>query len=265
LKVSRFTYSGGSYGGAGGELVALLEGCVMAGLFAHVNRATERVVRAHGARTVRLPAGFCCGALYAHAGELDRARELARRIIALFEKSGAGVLLTNSAGCGAAIKDYAEWLRDDPAFRERAARLAGSVRAVSEWLAERPGPRYRPLQARVGYDAPCHLLHAQGIDGAPVELLARVPELEVVRLPRADRCCGGAGTYGLTRRRLSDELLSLKLSEVAEADVEWVATGNPGCLMQIGAGAITRRLPLSAVHPIELLDSLMEPEARGRG
>ncbi len=249
----------------GRERVALLEGCVMAGLLGHVNRATERVVRAHGAGTVPLPAGFCCGALHAHAGELEAARRLARRIIVLFEKSGADRLLTNSAGCGAAMKAYPDWFADQPAFRARAERLAAAVRDVSEWLAARPGRPCRPLQARVGYDAPCHLLHAQRIDDAPVEVLARVPELDVVRLPRADRCCGAAGTYGLARRALSDRLLGRKLDEILDIDVDVVATGNPGCLMQIGAGAITRRLALTVVHPIELLDAALEPGAVAGG
>jgi glycolate oxidase iron-sulfur subunit len=243
-----------------GDLVALLEGCVMWGLFRHVNHATERLVHSQGVRTVRLPPGLCCGALHAHAGRLDTARELARRMIATIENSGARLLITNSAGCSAAVKDYGEWLRDDPIYRERAERVGGLVRNASEWLAERPRLSYRSLSARLGYDAPCHLLHAQGIDDPPVDLLAQVPDLDVVRLPRSERCCGAAGLYGLLRRRLSEDLLLRKLGEVVETDVDVVATGNPGCLMQIGAGALVHRVPVQAVHPIELLAGLLESE-----
>jgi glycolate oxidase iron-sulfur subunit len=235
------------------ESVALLEGCVMAGLFRHVNRATERLIRAHGAKTVSLPAGFCCGALHAHSGDLEGARGLARRMVSLFERSGADVLLTNSAGCGAALKDYPEWLREDPAFAQRAERLAASVRDVSEWLLA-GGNGYRALSARIAYDAPCHLLHAQGIKQQPVQLLSRVPGLDVVVLPRSDRCCGAAGIYGLLRRKLSDGLVRRKLSEVDEVGVNVVATGNPGCLMQIGAGALVHRRDIAVVHPVELLE-----------
>lgn len=238
------------------ETVALLEGCVMAGLFGHVNRATERLVRARAARTASLPSGFCCGALHAHSGELRRARDMARRMIALFEMSGADLLLTNSAGCGAALKDYPEWLREDPAFAKKAERLAGAVKDVSEWLLESGGDRYRPLAARVGYDAPCHLLHAQGIKEPPLQLLSRVPDLDVVVLPRSDRCCGAAGIYGLLRRKLSDGLLRRKLSEVDEVGADIVATGNPGCLMQIGAGALVHQRDIAVVHPIELLEAI---------
>ena len=227
----------------------------MAGLFGHVNRATERLVRAHGARTAALPPGFCCGALHAHSGELGQAREMARRVIALFEMTRAELLLTNSAGCGAALKDYPEWLRDDSAFAERAERLAASVKDVSEWPVERKGNGYQPLSARIGYDAPCHLEHAQGIKEPPLQLLGQVPGLDVVSLPRSDRCCGAAGIYGLLRRRLSDGLVRRKLSEADEVGVEIVATGNPGCLMQIGAGALVHRRKIQVVHPLELLET----------
>jgi glycolate oxidase iron-sulfur subunit len=245
------------------DLVALLEGCVMSGLYRYVNRATERLVRAHGAMTVNLPAGLCCGALHAHAGELEEARALARRVIRAFERSGAKLLLTNSAGCSAAIKDYAEWLRDDPVYRKRAARVSSLVRDVVEWLVERSGQRYAALQLRLGYDAPCHLLHAQRISDQPLALLGRVPQLEVVELPRSDRCCGAAGIYGLARPQLSQELLRRKLAEVKQTGVRALATGNPGCLMQIGAGALTRRLPLDVIHPVELLAALLEAGESG--
>ena len=158
------------------------------------------------------------------------------------------------------MSEYGEWLRDDPIYGERAERVSSLVRNASEWLTERPQLTYRSLSARLGYDAPCHLLHAQRIDDPPVELLAQVPELDVVRLPRSERCCGAAGLYGLLRRQLSEGLLLRKLGEVVEADVDAVATGNPGCLMQIGAGALVHRVPVQVIHPIELLAGLLESE-----
>ncbi len=253
LERARVRPGRGPSGEAKGGMVALLEGCVMSGLFGHVNRATEHVLAGHGARVVRLPAGFCCGALHAHAGELKQAGVLARQLIQVFERSGAEVLVTNSAGCGAALKEYGEWLQDDPAFQPRAERVAGATRDVIEWLAEREGPAYRRREARVGYDAPCHHIHAQAIGEEPCDLLRRVPGLEVATLARADRCCGAAGIYGLTRRRLAEDLLQAKLAEVEDAGVSLLATGNPGCLMQIGAGALIHRRGFRAVHPVELL------------
>ena len=227
----------------------------MAGLFGHVNRATCRVVHAYGAVPDPLPPGVCCGALHAHAGELETARALARRVIDEFEWTGGQSLITNSAGCGAAMKQYGEWLADDPDYAERAARLARSVHDATEWVADRPPTAtLTAVPARVAYDAPCHLLHAQRIADAPLTVLRRIPELEVVPLPRAERCCGAAGTYGLLQRTLSEELLDRKLEEIRETGARWVATGNPGCLMQIGAGALLRDLHVNAVHPVELLD-----------
>lgn len=242
---------------ADGELAVLLDGCVMSGLFGHVNRATEHVVWSHGARTVRLPAGLCCGALHAHAGALGTARALARRLIRAVERQQPQWLITNSAGCGAALKDYGEWLRDDPAYAERAARLSAVARDVSEWLAGRSSPGYASVSLRVGHDAPCHQLHAQGVKDAPLEVLARVEGLEVVPLPRSDRCCGAAGIYGLAQRELSESLLRRKLEEVEEAGVGLIVTGNPGCLMQIGAGAIIHRRAIQVVHPVELLNEAL--------
>jgi glycolate oxidase iron-sulfur subunit len=253
----------GSPRGAGGappdgEPVALLEGCVMAGLFGHVNRATERLVQAHGVRTARLAAGLCCGALHAHAGELDEARRLARRMIDAFEANGAATLATNSAGCGAALKDYREWLKDDANYADAAERISSAALDISEWLVGRPGPAYRALEERIGYDAPCHLIHAQRVNGAPIDALSRVPDLVVVNLPRSERCCGGAGIYGLMQRELSEGLLERKLYEAGDAGVRYVATGNPGCLMQIGAGALVHRFPIEVLHPVEVLDALLE-------
>lgn len=240
--------------------VAHLEGCVMGGLFRHVNRATVRVVQAHGGEVKRLPGGLCCGALHAHAGEMASARERARRVIVAFRNSGSELLLTNSAGCGAALKEYGEWLKDDSVYAEPATELAARARDVSEWLIQREETAYLPLNMRVGYDAPCHLLHAQGIRDEPLEMLRRVPGLEVVMLPRSDRCCGAAGTYGLLQRGLSDDILELKLAEAEEVGVSVVATGNPGCLMHIGAGALTRGKALGVVHPIEILDAALSPD-----
>lgn len=235
----------------------------MSGLFGHVNRATERVLQAHGVMPDPLPAGLCCGALHAHAGAMETARELARRLIDERDWHAGQYLLTNSAGCGAAMKEYGEWLADDPRYDRRAAEFARYVRDVNEWLADRPAADFGPVHARVGYDAPCHLLHAQRVDVAPLRLLQRIPGLDVVSLPRAERCCGAAGVYGITQRELSENLLQRKLLEIEEADVSIVVTPNPGCLMQIGAGALIHRYGVEVIHPIELLDrSLSVPGYR---
>lgn len=234
--------------------VALLEGCVMEGLFAETNRATERVLGANGFAMVGAPGQRCCGALHAHAGDLESARRLARANIAAFERSGAAHVAVNAAGCGALLKEYGDLLAGDDAWRERARAFSARVRDVSELLAD-AGPRPGgPLPIRVTYDAPCHLQHAQRVAAAPLAVLRAIPGLELVPLAESEMCCGSAGIYNLVEPETSDTVLRRKLGHIAASGAPWVATGNPGCLMQIGAGLMRDGIAARAVHPVELLD-----------
>jgi glycolate oxidase iron-sulfur subunit len=234
---------------------ALLRGCVMEGLFAHTNRATERTLAANGFAPVAAPGQGCCGALHAHAGDLDGARALARRNIAAFERSGADLIVTNAAGCGAVMKDYAHLLQDDPAWHERAQAVARRVRDVNEVLAD-AGPRPgAPIPLTVAYDAPCHLLHAQRVNVPPITIMRSVPSLHVTPLPEADQCCGGAGIYNLLEPELSRDVLRPKLAHITAMEPDLVATANPGCHMQIGAGLVRARSRVRCVHPVDLLDA----------
>ena len=233
---------------------ALLTGCVMEGLFADANRATERVLAVNGYRMVETPGQKCCGALHAHSGDLDAARALARANVKAFERSGADHVVTNSAGCGAMMKEYGHLLADDAAFAERAARMAERVRDATQLLAEAGPRRGAPVEERITYDAPCHLVHAQRIVAPPLQVLKSIPGLEVVPLEDADRCCGAAGIYSLIEPGTSHAVLAPKLQHIADTGASLVATGNPGCLMQIGAGLRTSGSRARAVHPIELLD-----------
>lgn len=234
----------------------LLTGCVMEGLFATTNRATERVVAANGYALRPTPAQRCCGALHAHAGDQETARELARANIAAFESSAADVIVVNAAGCGAMMKEYAHLLAGDAAWHARAAAVAERVRDVSELLADAgPLPGAPVAPSRVTYDAPCHLLHAQRIAEPPLTVLGAVPGLTLVALPGSEQCCGSAGIYNLVEPESSERVLDPKVARIDAAEVEVVATGNPGCLMQIGAGLLRHRVPTRARHPVELLDA----------
>ncbi len=236
------------------ETVALLRGCVMDGLFGHVHAATVRALAMNGVAVRAVPGQVCCGALAAHAGDEDGARAAARANVLAFDAAAPGLpVVTNSAGCGAMLKSYGEWLRDDP-LAERAHALAARVRDVSEVLAERGPRRAGRLPLRVAYDAPCHLLHAQHVAEAPLALLAAIPGLELVPLEGSDRCCGSAGAYALLNPELSLEVLAAKLRAIEAAAPDVVATGTPGCLMQIGAGALLSGLDVAVRHPVELLD-----------
>ncbi len=249
------------------ETVATLRGCVMEGLLAPINRATERTLAENGYRLVPSAAQGCCGALHAHAGDLATARTLARRNIASFERSRAQFVAVNSAGCGSMMKEYGHLLRDDAGWRERAASFGTKVRDVSELLVA-SGPRQgAPLSHRVAYDAPCHLQHAQRVVSPPLAVLGAIPLLEVVPLAGSDQCCGSAGIYSLVEPEMSALVLASKLADIAATGAPFVVTGNPGCLMQIGAGLARAEMQAEARHPLELLDasyaSLREGHAVG--
>jgi glycolate oxidase iron-sulfur subunit len=235
--------------------VALLTGCVMEGLFTDVNRATERTLVVNEYSMRDASGQGCCGALHAHAGDVVAARRMAKVNIEAFDRANADYICVNAAGCGAMMKDYAHLLHDEPDWAERAAGVSSKVRDVSELLTaggrlERGGP----LRVRVAYDAPCHLVHAQRISAAPIDLLRAIPELELVPLNESEVCCGSAGIYNLVEPETSDVVLDRKLANIAAASPEIVASGNPGCLMQIGAGLLRAGSPIRAVHPVELLD-----------
>jgi glycolate oxidase iron-sulfur subunit len=248
----------GTYRRGAGEArgsVALLEGCVMSGLFAHTHRATRRVLAANGYAAREAPGQRCCGALHAHAGDLETARALARRNVEAFERCGADYIVVNAAGCGSAMKEYGHLLEDDPRWSARAAAVASRVRDVTELLAAAgPAPGGR-LRARVTYDAPCHLLHAQRIAEQPLDVLRSIPGLDLVPLEGAEHCCGSAGIYNLVEPELSRTVLEPKLQHIQATGASLVATGNPGCLMQIGAGLRQRGSGARVVHPVELLDA----------
>ena len=239
----------------------LLTGCVMEGLFTETNRATERTLATNDYAIVRTEGQRCCGALHAHAGDLDAARTLARRNIAAFEASGAEYIVVNAAGCGAMMKEYEHLLDDDPAWRHRAAATSARVRDVSELLAE-AGPRPGgALDVTVTYDAPCHLLHAQRVATPPLRVLGAVPGLTLVPLEGSEHCCGSAGIYNLVEPEVSETVLAPKLAHIADTRAALVATGNPGCLMQIGAGLHQSGSRVRVVHPVDLLDASYAAEA----
>lgn len=241
---------------------AMLTGCVMEGLFTSTNRATERTLTANGYGVVTAGGQRCCGALHAHAGDDDAARALARANIEAFERSGAEYVAVNAAGCGAMMKEYGQLLADDPAWCERAAALSAKVRDVSELLAV-AGPRPGGELARtVTYDAPCHLLHAQRVASPPLAVLGAIHGLSLVPLEGSEHCCGSAGIYNLIEPEVSDRVLAPKLANIAATRAPLVATGNPGCLMQIGAGLKRAGMRARTVHPILLLDASYAAESR---
>ncbi len=230
--------------------VAFFTGCLMSEMFAPIQRATVRVLAANGFE-VAVPRGQgCCGALSAHAGDLDFARGLARNNARIFAADGFDAVVLDSAGCGAAMREAERWIPGEGDV------MASRVRDVCEFLDEvglRP-PAGR-FEARVCYDDPCHLVHGQGVEAAPRRLLAQVDGVELVPHANATRCCGAAGTYNLTHPEMSRSVLADKMEALAAADPDLIATGNPGCLMQIASGVRQRGLRARVLHPIEILDA----------
>jgi glycolate oxidase iron-sulfur subunit len=239
---------------ASGPRATVLRGCVMDGLFSHTNAATARVLARNGYSIVETGGQVCCGALHAHAGDLEGARRLARLNVAAFEQAGDAEIAVNAAGCGAMIKEYGHLLHDDTVWRDRAAAVSARARDVSELLASCGPEKGNPLNVEVTYDAPCHLLHAQRVVSPPLAVLNAIPGLKLVPLTDSDQCCGSAGIYNLIEPGTSDAVLAPKLEHIAAAAAPLVATGNPGCMMQIGAGLRRSGMDVEVVHPVDLLD-----------
>jgi glycolate oxidase iron-sulfur subunit len=236
--------------------VALLTGCVHGELTPRMHEATVRVLARLGCEVVAPPGQACCGALHAHAGDAEAARDLARRNIAAFEAAGVDAVIVNAAGCGAAMKEYGRLLRHDPEWRERAERFSTTVRDALEYVASIPGFErgLGPIDAVATLQDSCHLAHAQGIRDAPRKILHAIPGLQVRELKTPDRCCGAAGLYSLVQPEMSRTVLETKLDDVEATGAEVVCTSNPGCTLQLAAGIVSRGLQAEAMHVLELLD-----------
>jgi glycolate oxidase iron-sulfur subunit len=236
--------------------VGLLLGCVQRTFFSHVNAATVRVLAAEGCEVVAPPEQTCCGALFVHAGEEERAQELARTTIDAFEKDNVDTIVINAAGCGSNVKEYGHLLRDDPNYAERAKRFAAKCRDISEILAELP-PRAerKPLKARVAFHDSCHLQHAQGVRLQPRSLLQQIPGTQLLEIPESPICCGSAGIYNLVQPEAASELGDRKARLIAPLQPDIVVTGNPGCLLQLQSALAKANQRIPVVHTIQLLDA----------
>ena len=238
--------------------VAMLTGCVQDAFFAHVNRATARVLAAHGCEVLVPPLQSCCGALEIHAGREQQALQRMRKLIAQMETLEIDHIVVNSAGCGSAMKEYGALLADDPFWAARAAAFSARVRDVMEVIAEldvQLPARLHSLPVRVAYHDACHLAHAQGVRLQPREVLSRIPDLELVDLKESDVCCGSAGIYNLVAPQAADDLGNRKAANVVTSGAELLTAGNGGCLLQIQAALRRAGHPLPVVHPVELLDA----------
>jgi glycolate oxidase iron-sulfur subunit len=243
--------------------VGLLLGCVQREFLSQVNAATARVLAAEGCEVVAPGEQPCCGALLVHAGEEAAAVALAKRTIDRFERAEVETVVTNAAGCGSNVKEYGHLLRDEPEYAERARAFAAKCKDVSEVLGEmEPRARRNELKLRVAFHDSCHLQHAQGVRSQPRALLSKIPGLELTEIPEAAICCGSAGIYNLVQPDAANALGDRKADLIAPLKADVVATGNPGCILQMQSALARRGQKTPVVHTIQLLDASIRGESK---
>jgi glycolate oxidase iron-sulfur subunit len=236
--------------------VGLLLGCVQREFFPQVNAATARVLAAEGCEVVAPRTQLCCGALLVHAGEEAAAIELAKKTIETFERANVDIIVSNAAGCGSNVKEYGHLLRDDREYAARASSFASKCRDVSEFLAElEPRAMRHALKLRVAFHDSCHLQHAQGVRTQPRALLLGIPGLELAEIPEAAICCGSAGIFNLVQPDAANQLGDRKALLIGPLRADVVATGNPGCILQMQSSLARHGQKTPVLHTIQLLDS----------
>ena len=240
--------------------VLFVRGCITPEVLPEMHTASLAALRHNGCDVLTPLAQTCCGALHFHAGYRAAGLQLLAQNVRAFDLRDIDAIIVNAAGCGSTLKEYGSLSADQSEFANAAAAFAARVRDVSEFLSDlglvQPSHEVR---ARVAYDEPCHLLHGQRVSEAPKALLRRIPGLELVPLRDADRCCGSGGTYNVSHPELAGAILDEKVTHIAASGADVVATGNPGCILQIRHGlrlraaADPRLAAIAVVHPMELL------------
>jgi glycolate oxidase iron-sulfur subunit len=236
--------------------VGFFLGCVMNVVFAESSQSTLNVLVENGCEVVTPKAQKCCGAPHAGEGDFKSLRELARQNVDLFSKWELDYIVADCAACSAETKKYGELLEDEPEYADRARAFSAKVRDISEFLAMIPLRQPKgEVNKRVTYHEACHLCHAQGVSKEPREMIESVPGVELVEMKEADWCCGSAGVYNLTHPDRAEKILERKMGNATATGAEIVVTGNPGCLMQLEAGARRYNEGTKVLHPVQLLDA----------
>jgi glycolate oxidase iron-sulfur subunit len=248
----------------------MLTGCAQDLIFSDVNHDTVEVLARNGCEVITPPEQDCCGSIFAHNGEWTLAQQLARKNLDQFPPEQFDAIITNAGGCGSHLKHFSKLLEDDQNYFDRAKLWDRKVKDIHEWLVEigiqapraigradlpvgQDAQQRVPTNTSVTYHESCHLCHGQKITSQPRQLLRTIPNLKLLELPEANWCCGSAGVYNLTQPEMAGELLERKLNHIQSTGAEIVATGNPGCLLQLINGAEQRGMKLRVVHPITLL------------
>jgi glycolate oxidase iron-sulfur subunit len=260
--------------------VVVLTGCVQDLLFADINRATVDVLLANGCEVHTPPLQPCCGSLHAHNGDTATAELLARRQLDLIDPFAFDAIISNAGGCGSHLRHYDHLLEDDAAYRERAAEWSRKLKDISEYLVEigfraPKAPAAAAASAmgasadapagplRVTYHESCHLCHGQKVSRQPREVLRAIPGLELQECAEATWCCGSAGVYSITQPDTAQWLQQRKLGHLLATGAPVIASGNPGCTLQIAQGLERAGSAAAVVHPAVLLAQAYRREAAG--
>ncbi len=241
--------------------VAVLSGCVMPLMHGPEMDAVVRVLTRNGCDVEVTEGQGCCGAIHSHVGDLDRARELARKNIDAFLSRGVDAVIVASAGCGSRMKEYGHLLEDDPHYAERASKFSATVKDIHEFLVDLPFvPPTGTIDKRVTYQDSCHLANAQRITDAPRTILTSIPGVDLVEMERSDVCCGAGGTYTITERDFSLRVLDSKMKNVGKTGADVLATANPGCVLQLQYGTQRYGPPVEIAYVTDLLDEAYQRE-----
>ena len=243
--------------------VGLLSGCVMPLMQGEAMRAAVRVLQRNGCDVVVPPAQGCCGALNLHAGDLELGRRMARRNIDAFLQANVDVIITASAGCGSAMKEYGDLLQDDPNHVAAANEFAAKTQDITEFLAALPlDPPQAEYPCHVTMQDPCHLAHAQRITAAPRQVLQCIPGLTLTEMPESALCCGSAGFYSLIQREMSGRLQRRKVNNALATEANIIASANPGCISQLEQGLRNVGSDVRVLHVVQVLDAAYLAEQR---
>jgi len=237
--------------------VGFVSGCVMSVMFGETNAATIRLLNRAGYEVVVPKGQGCCGALFAHTGNLEAARACARQNIESFEPYKLDTIIINAAGCGSTLKEYGLLLAQDAAWSQRGRNFSSRVKDLTEWLAAVNmsfGNQVSNFELRVTYHDACHLAHAQRITKPPRELVKAIAGRNFVELPEADVCCGSAGTYNVTEPEMAERLQARKIENILKTGAQILVTSNPGCILQIQAGLRKAGSSIEVVHIADFID-----------
>jgi glycolate oxidase iron-sulfur subunit len=233
--------------------VGFISGCVMSVMFGDTNLSSVELLNRAGFDVVVPREQGCCGALFAHGGNLASARESAKRNIAAFETHNLDAVIINAAGCGSTLKEYGHLLAGDPEWAGRAQAFGARVKDITEWLATHLTLQQASSPERVTYHDACHLAHAQRITKPPRDLVKAVAGENFVELLESDVCCGSAGSYNLTEPEMAERLQHRKIQNILKTGAQVVVTSNPGCMLQIEAGLKKARAQIRVQHIADFL------------